>query len=89
MPAYIITRIHVGDYERWRPMFDRDDPRARENAGAVRVMQGVDDPARVVVFLEFDSIDDAVEARRRLVDSGVLERFADRQGPDVVVEAAV
>src|SRR5438094_10351273 len=32
MSAFIITRIHVGDYEAWRPMFDQDRPQARENA---------------------------------------------------------
>lgn len=88
MSAFIVTRINVGDYERWRPMFDKDEPRARERARAVRVYQAVDDPGQVFVWLEFDSVEDAVEARRRLVDSGVLDRFADRHGPNVVVEAA-
>src|SRR5204862_7253431 len=30
MTAFIISRIHVDDYETWRPMFDQDRPRARE-----------------------------------------------------------
>jgi hypothetical protein len=29
MSAFIMTRIQVGDYDRWRPMFDQDKPRAR------------------------------------------------------------
>jgi len=29
MAAFIITRIHVGDYDTWRPMFDQDRPLAR------------------------------------------------------------
>jgi hypothetical protein len=32
-------------------------------------------------------LDDAREARRRLLESGVLDRFADKHGPNVVVEA--
>ena len=28
MSAFIITRIHVGDYDTWRPMFDQDRPLA-------------------------------------------------------------
>lgn len=87
MPALIVTRIQVGDYERWRPMFDADQPRAREQATAVRVLRGVDDPNQVVVLLEFATVGDAHEAQRRLLESGVLDRFEDRQGPDVVIEA--
>jgi histidinol-phosphate/aromatic aminotransferase/cobyric acid decarboxylase-like protein len=86
--AFIITRIHVGDYDTWRPMFDQDRPRAREKATEVRVFRRVDDPHHVFVFLEFASRNDADEARRRLEESGVLERFADRHGPNVVEEVA-
>jgi len=28
MSAFIITRIQTGDYDRWRPLFDQDRPRA-------------------------------------------------------------
>ena len=87
MSAFIVTRIHVGDYEAWRPMFDQDVPRAREKAKEVRVFRAVDDPAQVFIFLTFDSLDDANEARDRLVASGVLERFEDMHGPTVVHEA--
>jgi hypothetical protein len=86
MGAYIITRIQVGDYDTWRPMFDQDRPRAREHAKAQRVFRGVDDPNHVFIVLEFDSIDDAQQAQRRLVASGVLNRFEDKHGPNVVVD---
>ena len=52
MSTFIITRIHVGDYERWRPMFDQDQPRAREKATEQRVFRGVDDPNQVAVSEE-------------------------------------
>jgi hypothetical protein len=87
MPAFIITRIQTGDYETWRPMFDQDRPSARENATAQRVFRSVDDPDHVFVFVEFDSVDDANEGRRRLLESGVLDRFEDKHGPNVVEEA--
>jgi hypothetical protein len=87
MSAFIITRIQVGDYDTWRQMFDQDRPQAREKAKVQRVFRGVDDPNHVFVFLEFDSVDDANEARRRVVDSGVLDRFEDKHGPNVVQEA--
>lgn len=87
MTAFIITRIQVGDYDRWRGMFDQDQPRAREKATAQRVFRGVDDPNHVFVFLEFASTDDAQEAAERLESSGVLDRFPDKHGPNVVVEA--
>lgn len=36
----------------------------------------------------FASVDDANEARQRLVESGVLDRFEDKHGPNVVAVAA-
>jgi hypothetical protein len=86
--AFIITRIQTGDYDGWRPMFDQDRPQAREKAKSERVFRSVDDPNHVFVFLEFDSVDDANEARRRVVDSGVLDRFDDTHGPNVLQEAS-
>ncbi len=88
MSAFIITRIQVGDYETWRPMFDQDLPRARETATSQRVFRSLDDPNLVFIQLEFASADDAQEAQRRLSESGVLDRFEDKTGPIVVVEAA-
>jgi hypothetical protein len=86
VPAFIITRIQTGDYDRWRPLFDADHPRAREQAEAQRVFRSVDDPNHVFVFLQFATVDDANEARRRVVESGVLERFEDVHGPNVLEE---
>ena len=88
MPAFIITRIQVGDYDAWRPMFDQDRPRAREKATLQRVFRRADDPNEVFIFLEFDSLEDARESERRLLGSGVLDRFSDKHGPNVVVEAS-
>ncbi len=88
MSAFIITRIQVHDYDTWRPLFEQDRPGAREKAAVQRVFRNVDDPNHVFVLLEFASVEDANEARVRLLESGVLDRFEDRHGPNVVVEAA-
>ena len=87
MSAFIITRIQTGDYDRWRPMFDQDRPRAREKARLQRVLRSIDDPNEVFIYLEFESPDDAHEARERLLSSGVLDRFDDKHGPNVLVDA--
>ena len=87
MSAFIITRIRVGDYDSWRPMFDQDRPRARERATNARVLRDVDDPGHVFIYLEFASVEDAQEARARLTESGVLDRFEDKHGPTVLEEA--
>ena len=89
MSAFIITRIQVGDYDTWRRLYDRDVPRAREKAVTTRVLRMVDDPNHVFVYLEFASVEDAREGRDRLVASGVLDRFEDKHGPSVVVDADV
>jgi len=87
--AFIITRIAVGDYETWKPMFDRDAPGARAAALGHRLFRNVDDPNEVFIQIEFASTDDANEARRRLLASGVLDRFDDKHGPTVVDTAEV
>ena len=76
----------MSDYDRWRPQFDQDRPRAREAARVQRVLRSVDDPNHVFIYLEFGSVEDAQEARRRLVESGVLDRFEDKHGPNVLEE---
>jgi hypothetical protein len=87
MSAFIITRIQTGDYDRWRPMFDQDQPRAREKALVQRVLRSTDDANEVFIYLEYESLKDADEARDRLVSSGVLNRFDDKHGPNVLVDA--
>ena len=86
MPAFIITRIQVDDYDTWRRLYEQDVPRARERATVQRVFRTMDDPTQVFVLLEFGTAADAEEARNRLLASGVLDRFADVYGPNVVVE---
>ena len=85
--AFMLTRAQVGDYEAWKPMFDSDPPRAREAATAHRVMRSVDDPNEVFIQVEFPTREAAEEGRRRLIASGVLDRFPDHTGPTVVEEA--
>ena len=87
MAAFIITRIQTGDYDRWRPMFDQDQPRAREKAHVQRVLRSIAEPNEVYVYLEYASVEDANEAHARLVSSGVLDRFEDTHGPTVLVDA--
>ena len=87
MAAFIITRIQTGDYDTWRPMFDLDKPRAREKAQVQRVLRSSDDPNEVFIYLEYESLEDAKEARDRLVSSGVLNRFEDKHGPNVLIDA--
>ena len=72
MSAFIITRIQVGDYDTWRPMFDQDRPHAREKAKVQRVFRSVDDPNHVFILLEFASVEDAQEGQRRLVRQEVI-----------------
>ena len=88
MATFILTRIRTEGYDRWRALYEQDVPRARERAVSQRVFRLLDEPDHVVVFLEFAPEEDARESRRRLVDSGVLDRFADVHGPNVVEEVS-
>jgi hypothetical protein len=82
--TFILTRIQVGDFERWKPQFDQDRPRARETAKGYRVFRNADDPNEVFILIEFESDDEARTARERLLASGVLDRFQDKSGPTIV-----
>jgi len=85
--AFILTRIQVGDYDAWKPMFDQDKPEARSEAKSHRIFRNVDDPGEVFIQVEFASADEAQVGRARLLSSGVLNRFTDKSGPTVVEEA--
>lgn len=85
--AFIMTRLQVGDYDAFKPMFDQDSPGTRETASGYRLYRSVEDPNEVYIQVEFDSADDASEGRAKLLASGVLERWADRTGPTVFEEA--
>jgi hypothetical protein len=68
-------------------MFDQDRPLAREKALLQRVFRSADDPNEVFIYLEYASLDDANQARERLLSSGVLDRFDDKHGPSVLLDA--
>jgi hypothetical protein len=85
--AFMLTRIHVGDYDTWKPLFDEDVPQVRTSAKGWRVLRSADDPNEVFVMVEFASLDEAKAGRERLLASGVLDRFDDRTGPFVVEQA--
>lgn len=85
--AFILTRINVGDYDTWKPMFDEDSPGARQSAKGHRIFRSLDNPAEVFVLVEFASSDAAKAGRERLLASGVLDRFPDKAAPTVVEEA--
>jgi hypothetical protein len=81
---FIMTRINIGDFDAWKPSFDKDIPRAREAATGYRLFRSLEDPGEVFVQVEFASADDARIGRDRLLSSGVLDRFSDKSGPTVV-----
>lgn len=84
MSAFVLTRIDVGDYDEWKPMFDQDRPGARADSKGWRVFRNTDKPGEVFILVEFDSLEDAQTGRERLLASGVLDRFDDKHGPNVV-----
>lgn len=85
--SFMLTRIHVQDYEAWKPMFDADEPGARSRAKAHRILRSADDPNDVFIQVEFASPEDAIAARERLLASGVLDRVDVQAGPAVAEEA--
>jgi hypothetical protein len=70
----MLTRIKIQDFDEWKAMFDSDPPQAREHATGWRILRGVEDPNEVFVQVDFPTAELALDARRRLLESGVLER---------------
>ena len=87
MPT-MLTQIKVGNFDEWKAMFDSDPPKAREHATGWRVLRGVEDPTEVLVQVEFPSAELALDARRRLLEAGVLERVRDVLVAPTLVEEA-
>ena len=87
MPT-MLTRIKIGGFDEWKATFDSDPPRAREHATGWRVLRGVEDPDEVFVQVEFPSAELALDARRRLIESGVLERVREVVAAPTLAEEA-
>jgi hypothetical protein len=85
--AFMLTRIHVDDYDAWKPTFDSDPAGAREVARGHRIMRNAEDPNELFIQVEFASTDDADAAREKLLSYGILERVDVKAGPTVTEEA--
>ncbi len=83
----MMTRVRVANFDDWKTRFDTDPVGAREKATGYRILRGVEDPNEVFVQVEFPSNEAALEARRRLLESGVLDRQLEATGPTLVEEA--
>jgi hypothetical protein len=85
--ALMMTRVRVANFDDWKTRFDTDPVGAREKATGYRILRGVEDPNEVFVQVEFPSNEAALEARRRLLESRVLDRQLEATGPTLVEEA--
>jgi hypothetical protein len=84
----MLTRIKISDFEEWKAIFDADSPQAREHATGWRVLRGVEDPNEIIIEVDFSSAELALGARRRLLESGVLERVREVVSAPTLVEEA-
>ena len=85
--TFMLTRIQTDDYDTWKPVFDSDPAGARKDAKGHRILRAVEDPNELFIQVEFDSTADAIAARERLLESGVLERVNVKVGPTVAETA--
>lgn len=70
---YLLERHRVGDYDRWREVFDADSA-GREAAGCrgARIFRNADDPGEVVVLFEWDNLE---KARQRIGSATLSQKF--------------
>jgi hypothetical protein len=84
---FMLTRIDTGDYDTWKVAFDQDAPGVRSTAKSYRILRSVENPGEVTILVEFNSEDDARAGREKLLGSGILDRFSDKDLPKLVEEA--
>jgi hypothetical protein len=84
---FMLTRIDTGDYDAWKVAFDQDAPGVRSTAKSYRILRSVENPGEVTILVEFNSEDDARAGREKLLGSGILDRFSDKDLPKLVEEA--
>ena len=82
--AFLLAHFDVGDYDAWKEGFDSDPVGRKDTAKGHQVMQSIEDPSKVFVGLEFDSVDDAKAFREKLLGSDVLDRVTVKTEPTVV-----
>ncbi len=85
--AVLMTRVRVSDYDAWKPMFDSDPHGLRAKATGERVLRLAEDPDELQVIVEFETADDAAEARELLLASGALDRVTVTVPPAVAADA--
>lgn len=79
--ATVLARFDVEDFERWRTTFDERSEQRREHGWqGGRLFTVRDKPGKVIVLMEWESADAAVEfyesgeSRRLLQDAGVKRK---------------
>lgn len=72
--ASMLLHLEVADYDSWKPMFDSDPAGRKQSATGHTISRSVDDPNAIFIRADFPSVDEAKTFRRRLIDSGALER---------------
>ena len=82
--AFIFTRLQVGDFDAWKPMFEADHPGARADALGWTLFRSTEDRNEVFIQIEYPTPQAAQAGREKLLASGVLDRFVDKSGPTVV-----
>ena len=87
--AYMLGHFEVDDYDTWKQgTFDADPAGRQEAAMGHMIFRGVDDPNKVFVGVEFDSVEEAKSFRERLLGSGALDQGMTVVTPPTVVEVA-
>ena len=81
---YITIRHKVKDYDAWKPLFDAHGAtRAAAGCKGGHLLRSVDDPNEVVIFFEWDTMENA----RRFASSPDLKEAMEQAGvvdqPDV------
>jgi hypothetical protein len=82
--AWMLMSFELNDYDEWKQLFDSDPVGRKAVAKGHRILRAADNPNQIFLAVEYPTVDDANTFRGKLLESGVLDRFAPKTGPTVV-----
>src|SRR5262249_35009084 len=83
MTVYMLMNFDA-DWDEWKPVFDSDPVGRRQIAKGHSIARSVENPNDIFLRTEYNSVEDALILRERLLASGVLDGFNVKTGPTIV-----
>ena len=84
--VYLNVRHTVADYGKWRPIYDEDKSRRKENGatGVEQVYRDADNPNIITLIMEWDSAEDALKFAKDPALAAVMQKAGVVGRPELI-----